>query len=54
MLTSSPSLGGGFLPLSQYATGRIKPSERTAKRITANLHEFGKNLSQIELVRLEN
>lgn len=36
--------------LSHYVTGHRKPSKRTIEKIENKLHEFGKELNQIEFV----
>ncbi|MDB0602168.1 helix-turn-helix transcriptional regulator [Tenacibaculum maritimum] len=36
--------------LSQYVQGYRKPSEKTAKKIESKLHEFAKELNQVQFV----
>jgi hypothetical protein len=36
--------------LSHYVTGRRKPSKRTIERIEKKLHDFGKELNQVEFI----
>jgi predicted RNase H-like HicB family nuclease len=36
--------------LSHYVNGRKKPSKTTIKKIEEKLHEFGKELNQVELI----
>ncbi len=36
--------------LSHYVTGRRKPSKRTTQKIEQKLHEFAKELQQVEFV----
>ncbi|MGL2963204.1 helix-turn-helix domain-containing protein [Flavobacterium sp. RSB2_4_14] len=36
--------------LSHYVTGRRKPSRRTIEKIENKLHEFGKELNQVEFI----
>lgn len=36
--------------LSHYVTGRRKPSKRTIEKIENKLHEFGKELNQLEFI----
>jgi hypothetical protein len=36
--------------LSHYVTGHRKPSKKTIEKIENKLHEFGKELNQVELV----
>lgn len=36
--------------LSHYVTGRRKPSKRTIEKIESKLHEFEKELYQVEFI----
>ena len=36
--------------LSHYVTGHRKPSKKTIEKIETKLHEFGKELNQVEFV----
>jgi hypothetical protein len=46
----SGRLGMNYTLISQYATGKKKPSPRQAERIMQGIHEIGRELSELTLI----
>ncbi len=46
----SGRLGMNYTLISQYATGKKKPSSKQAERIMEGIHEIGRELSELNLI----
>lgn len=46
----SGRLGMNYTLISQYATGKKKPSAKQAEKIMEGIHEIGRELSELTLI----
>lgn len=46
----SERLGMNYTLISQYATGKKKPSSKQAEKIMEGIHEIGRELSELNLI----